>query len=97
VLGSAELVLAAADVTSYLLLRSWCSKDDFTCMRGGSDSPETAKKLRILNYTSGIALIAVYVYGVVDGFRGFHRHTREMHLGIAPTSGGLVAGMNMSF
>jgi len=97
VIGGAMLVFAAADITSYALLRSWCSKNDFTCMRGGTDSPDTAKKLRMLNIASGIALIATYVYGVVDGFRGFHHRTRELQLGVVPTHGGVMVGAGMSF
>jgi hypothetical protein len=94
VIGGAELGLLAADVTSYLVLRSWCSKTDYTCMHGGLDAPDAARKLRIVNYASGVALIGVYLYGVLDGFRGA-RHRSQITA--QPTDGGLVFGASMSF
>jgi hypothetical protein len=100
VIGAAEVVLAAADLTTYLVLRSWCSKNDFTCQRGGNEIPDTARKLRLANYLTGAALIGVYVYGVIDGYRGFRKHRRERDpmITAAPVEGGgLVAGVSMSF
>jgi hypothetical protein len=97
--GGAELVLAATSVTTYMLLRSWCSNNDFTCHRGDDDVPDMARKLRTANYVSGAALILVYAYGVIDGYRGFNRHKRERQTTVTavPTEGGMVAGLSMSF
>lgn len=99
VIGGAELALAATHITSYLVLRSWCRRDDFTCVSDGSDVPDAARRLRAVNYLSGVALIGVYVYGVIDGFRGFRRSTKERQpiVTAAPVEGGVVVGASMSF
>ncbi len=99
VIGGAELVLAATNLTSYLVLRSWCKRDDFTCVSDGSDVPEAARRLRTVNYLSGVALIGVYVYGVIDGFRGFRKSSRERQPAVtaAPVEGGVVVGASLSF
>ncbi len=97
VIGGAEIVLAAADLTTYFLLRSWCSPNDFTCTRGGNDVTGLARKLRVANYVAGAALIGVYLYGVLDGMHGYARAREAPVVGIVPTDGGVVVGAAMSF
>ena len=64
IVGGAML---AANVSTYVLLRSWCS-DDGTCDHSG-----TARNLRDVNLGTGIATIGLYAYGVWDGLRHFKR------------------------
>jgi hypothetical protein len=96
-IGGAELILAAANVTTYLMLRSWCQRTDFTCVRSGGDATVTARRLRTINYASGIALIGVYLYGVVDGFRSAPRGRERPVVGAAPVDGGFVVGASLRF
>ena len=100
ILGGLELALAATDITTYAILRSWCSRNDFTCEHGGTDSTQSARRLRWVNYVSGIALIGTYIYGVIDGYRGYrHRRRAETQpvVSVAPVDGGVLAGLSMSF
>ncbi len=98
ILGGAFAVLAITNVTSYLVLRSWCSSSDLTC-----DTPtnhvHAAMSLRATNIMSGVGLIATYLYGVYDGVVGYRRRTREQL--IAPyataTNTGGVIGVVGSF
>jgi hypothetical protein len=101
VIGGAEVALAATHLTTFFMLRSWCSDNDNTCTSGGTDIPDRARKVRTVNYLSGAALIGVYVYGVIDGFRGSRRARRERAQPIvtaAPAEGGgIVVGTSLSF
>jgi len=100
-LGAVELGLVATNLTSYFMLRSWCSRDDFTCESDGSDVPDKARTARTVNYVSGLALIGVYVYGVIDGYYGYRRRGREHAppvVTVAPLAdGGAVVGASLSF
>ncbi|MCA9678505.1 MAG: hypothetical protein KC464_25995, partial [Myxococcales bacterium] len=99
-LGGVELGLAATNLTTFLVLRSWCSREGFTCESSHGDVPDTARKLRTVNYLSGAALVGVYLYGVWDGVRGYRRHRRERALPIVtavPMKGGVVVGATLSF
>ena len=100
VIGGAELALAATHLTTYLVLRSWCHRDDNTCVSGGTDIPDKARKVRTVNYLSGAALIGVYLYGVYDGFRGASRARRERAQPVVtatPLEGGFAVGAALSF
>lgn len=100
VIGGLEFALAATNVTTYMVLRSWCKRDGFTCESGGDDVPQSARRLRLANYMSGLALIGVYVYGVWDAFRGHRRRGRERAEPVVtaePVDGGVVFGASMSF
>ena len=99
-IGGLEVALLGAHLSSYFVLRSWCQREDFTCASGGTDVPDRARTLRTVNYLSGAALVAVYVYGVVDGFRGFRRRGREARapiVGVTPAEGGVVVGATLRF
>jgi hypothetical protein len=100
VIGGLEAALAATHVTSYVLLRSWCRREDFTCRTGDVDVPTRARRMRTVNYLAGAALIGVYAYGVVDGFRGDRRRggrPRAAVLDGVPVDGGGVIRLQMSF
>ena len=95
VLGSALLVFTATNVTSYLLLRSWCGTSSRVCDESGVDHTATAKKLRVVNYLAGAAALGTYVYGVVDGVRGYRRRSAALQFAITTdesSTGFVVAG-----
>ena len=83
-------------ITSYVVLRSWCTEDGFTCDEP-NDRVRSASQVRTINTITGIGAIVTYVYGVYDGTRGYRRRTRERSLQpfitSTPTSGFIgVAG-----
>ena len=84
------VVLAAANITSFVFLRRWCSADDRTC----GDHTEGAQRLRAANWVTGGALIALYAYGVIDGLVGTYQYRREAdrtQIQVVPIeAGGLV-------
>jgi hypothetical protein len=88
VIGSLLGAFLITNVTTYLVLRSWCTKltgpvdPDKTSL--GCDETtnrnDSAATLRGLNITAGVGLILTYVYGVYDGVRGYGRARRERAL-----------------
>jgi len=92
VLGGVFAALAITNITSYVVLHSWCSSSDLTC-----DTPtnhvHAAMSLRATNIMSGVGLIATYLYGVWDGVAGYRRHSREQLVApyaTATNSGGVI-------
>jgi hypothetical protein len=82
VIVSALGAFAITNVTTYLVLRSWCTPTSGPAGSGAScdvtvDHNHASASLRTLNITSGIGLIATYVYGVYDGVVGYRRRTHE--------------------
>ncbi|HUJ59445.1 MAG TPA: hypothetical protein VLX92_13160 [Kofleriaceae bacterium] len=82
-------VFAASNVSSYFVLRSWCSPSDKTCDARG-DHTHAANTLRTVNFAAGIGLIATYLYGVYDGVVGYRRQSREQLAPYATAGGGVV-------
>jgi len=99
VFGGIELALAATHLTTYFVLRSRCDGQGFTCESGGSSDTGSARRLRFVNYASGVALIGVYLYGVIDGFRGYGRRSRERAEPVVSSveGGGLTLGASVRF
>ncbi len=99
VFGGIEVALAATHLTTYFVLRSQCDGDGFTCESGGTADTTSARRLRFVNYASGAALIGVYLYGVIDGFRGYGRRSRERAEPVvsAVEGGGLTIGASVAF
>jgi len=94
---------AIANVTSYLVLGSWCTRvsgsggESVTCDKpGGTNRASSATSLRTLNIVSGIGLIATYLYGVYDGASGYRRH-RELQPFLPPAPNGGMVGLGGSF
>jgi hypothetical protein len=85
IIAGAGAALLTADIGSYALLRHWCSSADLTCDNNG-DRRGDARTMRTVNLVAGGALAALYVYGVVDGFVGYHAPRHEVL--IAPTGDG---------
>lgn len=103
VVGTAELLLLGANLTTYFVLDSWCDRNGTgVCTAGDQDRRSTATTLRMINLASAAALAAVYVYGVVDGFH-HHRRLRQrdterhMSVGVTPTSGGGILLFSRTF
>ena len=96
VIGGLLAGFAVANVTSYLVLRSWCTEVrgdgglSVTCDEG-TDRTSRAAQLQSVNLVSGIGVFAMYAYGVYDGVSGYRRTTRERTLQpfvtTSPTSG----------
>jgi hypothetical protein len=84
IIAGTGALLVAADVTSYALLRRWCDPTHKTCDDNGAHVG-AARVLRPVNLIAGGALVALYAYGVIDGFANFHRGREVM---VVPTSGG---------
>ena len=104
VIGGLLGALAITNVTSFLVLRSWCSEvsgssgSSVTCDKGG-DHSSSAPALRVVNIASGIGLILTYGFGVYDGVKGYRRK-ESMQPFVAPPSaggGGAVFGVLGSF
>lgn len=94
-IGVTETVLLGAHLTSFFVLRSWCDSLTGTCIKGDVDHTASARKLRTLNLAAGVAFIAVYSYGVVDGLINYRRLRRRreitspsMSVGVVPTQSG---------
>jgi hypothetical protein len=104
VIGSLLGAFAITNVTTFLVLRSWCAhvqlgdNSSSTCDEGG-DHASAATTLRGLNITAGVGLIVTFAYGVYDGVRGYRRETRERAVMpfASSTNGTAVVGVHMSF
>lgn len=104
VIGSLMGAFAITNITTYFVLRSWCTRVE----RNGNESvtcdepknrADTATTLRALNITAGVGLIITYVYGVYDGVRGYRKDTRERALVpfASSTNGTAVFGVHLIF
>lgn len=98
VLGSAELLLAATALSTYVMLRRWCNEATGVCSSGGDSRRDQAITLRQINLASSIGLFAVWAYGFVDAWY-YHRSGRRaersyISLGVDPAGSGgeLVIG-----
>ncbi|MGE0403955.1 MAG: hypothetical protein AB7T06_45030, partial [Kofleriaceae bacterium] len=77
ILTGALVALVGTNVTTYLMLRSWCS-DDRTCEAGDRDRTSAAGKARIVNLASGTGAVLTFAYGVYDGVSGYRHDTRNL-------------------
>lgn len=99
VIGSLFGAFAITNLTSYLVLRSWCHDSGSTCDHSGTDHYRAAQRLQAVNVAAGIGMIAVAAYGVYDGVVGYRRRTRALSLEpyAAPSSEGAMFGIAGSF
>ncbi len=104
IIGGLLGAFAVGNITTYLVLRSWCTRvsggggQSATCDEE-TDRSSKASQLRTLNIVSGLGLIATYIYGAYDGVSGYRRRSRErsMQPFATSTSGGGVFGIAGSF
>jgi hypothetical protein len=78
VTGSLLGIFLATNVTTYLVLRSWCHDSGSTCDASGKDHYRAAQNLSALNIISGVGLIATYIFGVWDGVGVYRRRSAEL-------------------
>lgn len=106
VLGSLLGTLLVANVSSYLVLRSWCFKQSGSAGSSAGCDPENSKNrndaaatLRGINIATGVGLILTYLYGVYDGVRGYRRSRRESALApfASSTNAGTTVGVRVMF
>jgi hypothetical protein len=98
VLASVLGTFAIANVTSYLVLRSWCHDTGSTCDATGTNHFKGAQRLETVNLVTGLGMIATYLYGVYDGVSGYRRQNREQVVPYAASaSDGAVVGVMGSF
>jgi hypothetical protein len=101
VIGSLLGAFAVGNVTTYLVLRSWCTQvsgdrgSSVTCDEG-TDHARAASTLRVLNIISGVGLIATYFFGAYDGAAGFRRQT-PVRPYLAGGAGGSMIGIAGAF
>ena len=82
-------------LTTYALLRSSCDGSTLVCDDAGS-----ARTLRTVNLAAGGLLIATYLYGVIDGFSGYHPDAPAepaTRFGVVPAPSGAVGFLSHSF
>ncbi len=86
VIGSAIGVFLAANLTSALVLRSWCTRvtgdagSSLTCDDRGNNHYGSAPTLRVINAIGGVGAILTYAYSVYDGVKNYRRRTREQSM-----------------
>lgn len=102
VLGSLLGAFAIGNVTSYLVLRSWCrpvSGSQGSSVICDDARVHSAAQLRTMNIATGVGLVLAYAYGVYDGVTGYRRRTRELAIQpfVGSASGGSVFGIGGSF
>jgi hypothetical protein len=101
VIGGLIGALAIGNVTTYLVLSSWCTRvtgsggSSVTCDEG-KDRAGTASTLRAINIVSGIGLIATYAYGVYDGAKNYRRQESVQPF-VAGVAGGGMVGIGGAF
>lgn len=98
VFGGLIGAFAIGNVTSYLVLRSWCTRVSGS---GGAsatcDERESgAARLRAVNIATGVGLILAYGFGVYDGVSNYRRR-ESMQPFVAPATGGGVVGVTGRF
>jgi hypothetical protein len=101
VIGSLIGAFAIGNVTTYLVLSSWCTRvtgsggASVTC-DDGKDRAGSAQALRAINIVSGIGLLATYAFGVYDGATSYRRREAVQPF-VAGTAGGGIVGVGGSF
>jgi hypothetical protein len=104
VLGGALGALVITNVTTYLVLSSWCTRvtgaagSSATC-NVTTDHDHASSSLRAVNIISGVGAITVYAYGVYDSVVAYRRRSHEQLLApyATTTSGGSIFGLAGSF
>jgi hypothetical protein len=79
---------ASINVSSYLLLRSWCSSAARVCESNGADRRSEARIAKVVNYVSGGGLVATYAWGVFDAIRVNNRQKQSWMATILPSDNG---------
>lgn len=76
----------AANLTSFFVLRSWCTRvsdeggSSATCDDNGTNHYASAPTVRAINTVGGVGVILTYAYAVYDGVKNYRRRTREQSM-----------------
>lgn len=105
ILAGSLAVLLTANVTSYFLFKRYCDAIDKTCSSGDEDKASTARSLQGLNTLSGVGLVSLYAYSVVDGWLGYRQIQRKekaerdsyMSLRVLPEQDGASVSWSLRF
>jgi hypothetical protein len=95
IVGGAEAVFLATNLTTFALLHSSCDGQTLVC-----DDPDRARRLRTVNLVSGGLLLAAYAVGVIDGFVGYRSDAPAepaTRVGIEPVPSGGVGFVSGRF
>lgn len=101
VVGGLLGAFAIGNVTTYLVLRSWCTRvsgpggSSVTCDED-QDHARGASQLRAINIATGLGLIATYIYGVYDGAASYRQKEAPRPF-VAPIDGGGLLGIGGAF
>lgn len=87
----------ATNITTYVLLRSWCHNPGNTCDDSGKNHFRSAQTLSALNVISGAGFILTYAYGVWDGVRGYRRRSFELAPYVSTSGEATTLGFGGSF
>ncbi len=98
-------LLLATNLGSYALLKRYCHHKELTCeSSGGTDKTQTSRTLKTVNLLSGIGLVTVYLYSVVDGIRGYRklkardrRRRRDNDMSLHVSMGADDASLSLGF
>jgi hypothetical protein len=101
IVGGALGAFAITNVTTYFVLRSWCTNvsgpngSSATC-DATHNHDHAAKVLEGVNVAAGVGLVVTYLYGVYDGVASYRRRSREQAVQpfVSPTG---VVGISGSF
>ncbi|MFT3693660.1 MAG: hypothetical protein QM831_11005 [Kofleriaceae bacterium] len=93
VIGSIFGAFLAANITTYVVLHSWCHNDDHTCDNSGTDHTHAANTLIGFNALAGVGAILTAGYGMYDGVRGYLRVTRNATPYVSSTETGSFVGI----
>src|SRR5262249_40184441 len=102
ILTGAFLSFGIANVTSWALVRSWCTHvtgpvgSSLVCETPGANHDREARLAEQVELASAVGLIVTYIYGVYDGVAEYRRRERMMPFA-TPVNGGGVVGFGGSF
>ncbi len=91
IIGVAGVLLLAANITTFFVLRDWCDPVTGVCKNDRGESlRKKADNLRTLNLSTGLAFGAVYAYAVIDGLVYFRRRRmkKSVSVGVVPSRDG---------
>ena len=98
VLGGLGATLLAANIGTYVMLERWCDDVDRTCESDTESRAASARTLKKVNSAAGVALIGLYIYGVIDGYRHYRRASATVTVTpMAVSSRGAGLGISGTF
>lgn len=87
VIGITGVMLMAANLTTFFMLRDWCDESTGVCTNSAGESVRSkAKTFRAINLSTAAAFGALYAYAVIDGLVYFRRKRtkKSVSVGVVP-------------